>query len=60
MAELREANEHVRIDNGNHTIKPALWQRFLNVEHERFGFGEPCGLDDDDVGLHALDDFVHS
>ena len=34
-------------------------QCLLNVEHERFGLGETGGLDDDDVGLDALDDFIH-
>ena len=59
VTKLGKANEHVGVDYRNHTVETALRQRFLNIEHERFGFGEPCGLDDDSVGLDALDDFAH-
>ena len=33
-------------------------QRFLNVEHERFGFGKPGRFDDDDLGGNFIDDLV--
>ena len=34
-------------------------QRFLNVEHERLGFGEPRRLDHNSLGRNFLDDLVH-
>src|SRR6266705_3147190 len=59
MAELREADEHVGVNYRDHAIEAALRQRLLDIEHERFGFGESCGLDDDYVGLDVLDNFAH-
>ncbi len=34
-------------------------QRFLDVEHERFRFGEPGRLDHNPLGRDLLDDLVH-
>src|SRR5437660_12375291 len=42
-----------------YTVEPALRQRLLDIEHERFWFGEAGRLDDDDVGPHARDDLVN-
>ena len=40
-------------------VEPALRQRFLDVEYERFRFGEPGGLDHNPLGRDLLDDLVH-
>ncbi len=34
-------------------------QRFLNIEHERFGFGKPGRFDDDSLRGNFIDDLVH-
>ena len=58
MTELGETNEHVRVDYRDDAVKPALRQRLLYVEHERFGFGQPRRFDNNPVGSDFLDDFV--
>src|SRR5437870_9816885 len=58
MPELRETNKHVSVDYRNDAVEPALRQRLLDVEHERFRLSETGGLDDDHLGSDFLDDLV--
>src|SRR6266516_1925337 len=56
MTELGKTNEHVGVDYRNDAVEAALWQRLLDVEYERFGFGGPGGFDNPHVGRDFLDD----
>src|SRR5206468_956812 len=56
VTEFGKSNQHVRVDYRNDAVQPALRQCLLDVEHERFRFGEASGLDDDHFGRHLLDD----
>src|SRR6266498_3589971 len=59
MTELGKTNEHVGVDYRNDTIEPALRQRLLYVEHERFGFGQAGRFDDDPIWRNFLDNFAN-
>src|SRR5438034_3544438 len=58
MTEFWETNEHICVDHRHNAVEPALWYCFLNVEHQRFGFGEAGGLDYYRLRLDFLDDLV--
>jgi hypothetical protein len=58
VTELGETNEHVRVDYRDDAVKPALRQRLLYVEHERFRFGQACRFNNNHVGGDFLDDLA--
>src|SRR5207247_5298806 len=58
MTELGKTNEHVGVDYRNDAVEAALWQRLLDVEYERFGFGEPGGFDNNHVRRDFLNDLT--
>src|SRR2546427_422732 len=58
VTQFGKTNEHVGVDYRNDTVEPALRQRLLDVEHERFGLGEPGRLDDDLLRRNFLDDLA--
>src|SRR4029077_13073226 len=58
MTELGETNEHIGVNYRNDAVEPALRQRFLDVEHERFRFSKAGRLDDDDFRSNFFNDLV--